>query len=100
MKVLHNHFGSRARLIKLESIFQSLNQEIDNANRTIQDMTSSKVLVKAKAKLRYLFSTLMHEHLEYETLNKIYNGELNLPMMIKMSCWLFGEKMDFRLQNA
>lgn len=78
MKVLHNHFGSRARLIRLESIFQSLNQEIDNANRTIQDMTSSKVLVKAKAKLRYLFSTLMHEHLEYETLNKIYNGELNL----------------------
>ncbi len=77
-KVLHNHFGSRARLIKLESIYQCLNQEIDNAQRNINDATLSRVLVKTKGKLRNLFSSLMHEHLEYETLNKIYNGELIL----------------------
>ena len=78
MKVLHNHFGSRARLIKLESIYQCLNQEIDNAQRNINDATLSRVLIKTKGKLRNLFSSLMHEHLEYETLNRIYNGELLL----------------------
>ena len=75
MKVLHNHFGSRARLIKLESIYQCLNQEIDNAQKNINEATLSRVLVKTKSKLRNLFSSLMHEHLEYETLNRIYNGE-------------------------
>ena len=78
MKVLHNHFGSRARLIKLESIYQCLSQEMDSAQRNIKDATFSRVLVTVKAKLRNLFSSLMHEHLEYETLNKIYNGELFL----------------------
>lgn len=78
MKVLHNHFGSRARLIKLESIYQCLNQEIDNAQKNINEATLSRVLVKTKSKLRNLFSSLMHEHLEYETLNRIYNGELIL----------------------
>lgn len=78
MKVLHNHFGSRARLIKLESIYQCLNQEIDNAQRNINDATLSRVLIKTKGKLRNLFSSLMHEHLEYETLNRIYNGDLIL----------------------
>lgn len=93
MKVLHNHFGSRARLIKLESIYQCLNQEIDNAKRNINDATLSKVLIKTKAKLRKLFSSLMHEHLEYETLNRIYNGELILDDDAKDELLaLWGEK--------
>ena len=93
MKVLHNHFGSRARLIKLESIYQCLSQEIDNAQRNLKDATFSRVLVTVKAKLRNLFSSLTHEHLEYETLNKIYNGELLLDDSSKEELLaLWGEK--------
>lgn len=77
-KTLYNHFGSRAKLIKLESIFQHLHQEIQKAKGTVKTATDQSLLSTLEQRISDIFSLLVHEHKEYELLNKIYSGELML----------------------
>lgn len=100
MKVLHNHFGTRARLIKLESVYQEIVQEIDKARKQNTDNFSLRLLTKTNAKLLNLFSSLVHEHQEYEVLNRIYNEELVLGGEVKEELLaLWGEKGFSALQR-
>lgn len=83
MKVLHNHFGSRAKLIKLESIFLNLQQSIKQSRAQSKDNAIVQLLNNIQHRVTDLFSSLIHEHLEYEMLNKIYNSELDLEENVK-----------------
>lgn len=83
MKVLHNHFGSRAKLIKLESIFLNLQQSIKQSRAQSKDNATVQLLNNIQHRVTDLFSSLIHEHLEYEMLNKIYNNELDLEENVK-----------------
>lgn len=76
MKVLHNHFGMRAKLIKMESVYQSIQQTIMTLRGQIKDTTSLQVLSKVEQRISELFSCLVHEHKEYDLLYKLYNDEI------------------------
>lgn len=62
MKILHNHFGSRADLIKFNSIYATL--------------------LRGNAKLRSLAAKIYfnfdYEFKEYELLNRVYNNQLDI----------------------
>ncbi len=75
MKVLHNHFGMRSKLIKMESIYQNIQQAIKVTRGNLADSTSSQLLSKVEQRISDLFSSLVHEHKEYELLYQLYNGE-------------------------
>ena len=75
MKVLHNHFGMRAKLIKMESIYQNIQQAIKATRGKAKDGTTLQLLGKIEQRISDLFSNLVHEHKEYELLNQLYNGE-------------------------
>lgn len=75
MKVLHNHFGMRAKLIKMESIYQNIQQEIKRNRGGGKDSISLQLLAKIEQRVSDLFSSLLHEHKEYELLYQLYNGE-------------------------
>lgn len=77
-KTLYNHFGSRAKLIKLESIFQHLHQEIQKAKGKTKSTTDQSILSTLEQRISDVFSSLVHEHKEYTLLNKIYSGKLIL----------------------
>lgn len=78
-KTLYNHFGSRAKLIKLESIYQHISQEINKARpRIANGSTEKKLLASLEQRLTDIFSSLVHEHEEYRMLNRLYSGELDL----------------------
>lgn len=76
MKVLHNHFGIRAKLIKMESIYQSLQQTIKSSRGQAKDITTTQLLSKVEQRISELFSSLVHEHKEYELLYQLYNNEI------------------------
>lgn len=78
MKVLHNHFGMRAKLIKMESLYQSIQQTIMVLRGQARDNTSIQLLSKVEQRVSDLFSNLVHEHKEYDLLYKLYNGEITL----------------------
>lgn len=78
VKVLHNHFGSRAKLIKLESIYQNIQQTIMMLRGRLRDITTLQMLSKIEQRVNDLFSSLVHEHREYELLNRIYADEIYL----------------------
>lgn len=75
MKVLHNHFGMRAKLIKLESIYQHLKQTIKSSRGQSKDITTAQLISKVEQRISELFSSLVHEHKEYELLYQLYNNE-------------------------
>ena len=75
MKVLHNHFGMRAKLIKMESIYQNIQQAIKATRGKAKDGTTLQLLGKIEQRISDLFSNLVQEHKEYELLNQLYNGE-------------------------
>ena len=77
-KSLYNHFGSRAKLIKIESVYQHLNQEINKIRAKVKTLDESSLLANIEQKISDVFSSLVHEHKEYIILNKIYAGELLL----------------------
>lgn len=77
-KSLYNHFGSRAKLIKIESVYQHLNQEINKVRVQARNNADFSLLANVEQKLSDIFSTLVHEHKEYNLLNKIYSGQLQL----------------------
>lgn len=76
MKVLHNHFGMRAKLIKMESIYQGLQQTIMSLKGQVKDYPSIQLLSKVEQRISDLFSNLIHEHKEYDLLYKLYNGDI------------------------
>lgn len=94
-KSLHNHFGSRAKLIKIESIYQHLIQEIRRLKASSQDVTVRSLLLNLEQKISDIFSSFVHEHKEYEMLNAIYGGELELDddVVEEFKC-LCGERGD------
>ena len=75
-KTLHNHFGSRAKLIKIESVYQRVMQEIKKLKASDTDLTLRSLLLNLEQKISDIFSSFVHEHKEYEMLNAIYGGEL------------------------
>lgn len=77
-KSLYNHFGNRAKLIKIESVYQHINQEIQKIKAHIRNNSESTLLANIEQKISDVFSSLVHEHKEYSILNKIYSGELEL----------------------
>ena len=76
MKVLHNHFGMRAKLIKMESFYQGLQQTIMTLRGQVKDYPSIQLLSKIEQRISELFSDLIHEHKEYDLLYKLYNGDI------------------------
>lgn len=80
IKVLHNHFGQRARLIKMESIYQQIRQQIQLA----RSQASSRSIVNSiEQSVEDAFVDMVDEHNEYLLLNQIYNHELELATDIK-----------------
>lgn len=77
-KTLYNHFGCRAKLIKIESVYQHLMQETNRLRAVIKNDVEIGHLVNIEQKLSDVFSSLVHEHKEYELLNKLYEGILHL----------------------
>ncbi len=93
VKIIHNHFGSRAKLIKLESIYQHIQQSIQSMRGEAKDISLRNVLSTIEQKVSEVFSSLVHEHNEYEMLNHIYAGELELEEEVKEEfCRLCGER--------
>ena len=77
-KILHNHFGARAKLIKMESIFQTLIQSVKREKNTTSDKLKQQILTTIKQKISDIFASLVYEHGEYELLYKIYNNKIEL----------------------
>ncbi len=93
VRIIHNHFGSRAKIIKLESIYQHIQQTIQMVRAQAKDMTSRSMLSAIEQKVSDIFSSLVHEHNEYEMLNRVYAGELWLEDDVKDEfCRLCGER--------
>lgn len=102
MKVLHNHFGSRAKLIKLESIYQTLLQSIRGervryAGKSVMDKTLNLI----EQRMSDIFLSLVQEHREYELLNRIYCNEIDLEEDVieefRRLCGEFGSSAPERL---
>lgn len=79
MTVLHNHFGGRSKLIKMESIYQNLihiiREERASNNRQVG---KQQLLNQVEQRITDIFSASVYEHNEYEILNKIYCREMKL----------------------
>lgn len=79
ISVLHNHFGNRSRLIKLESIYQHLQHVIlAERGRLNHDADKSRMLDTIAQQISDIFSSMVHEHQEYELLNRIYSNAISL----------------------
>lgn len=79
MTVLHNHFGSRAKLIKLESVYQNLRRSVLTERASVGgDMDTEHLLLRIDQRISDLFSALVHEHEEYELMNRIYCHEIEI----------------------
>lgn len=94
MTVLQNHFGGRAQLIKVQSISQRL---FALCNSLRSQFTSSvadqHTLAHIEQKISNTFSSLIHEHKEYEILNKIYSKSIDItPEEALEFCHITGEK--------
>lgn len=92
---LHNHFGSRAKLIKTESVYQRICQEITKARASVRDQAEQQLLANIAQRIEEVFSSIIHEHNEYEMLNRIYDGTLQLDAETAHEfCRLCGEEGD------
>lgn len=80
MTTLRNHFGTRSRLIKLESIYQHLHQQLQGARAKTgyYDQGTRSLLDTVEQRLAEVFEPMLHEHVEYEMLRNIYDGNLTL----------------------
>lgn len=83
LRTLHNHFGTRSKLIKIESTYQHIHQSIVSTRASIKDQTSLNLINRVEQRISDLFSSLVHEHLEYGLLNRIYNGQIELDEDVK-----------------
>ena len=79
MKILKNHFGKRAKLIKMESIYQNIQQKIA-AEQATADVN---ILNKIRQRIADLFSSLVYDHHEYELLYQLYSGEKQIDESAK-----------------
>ncbi|MBO4955278.1 MAG: dynamin family protein [Muribaculaceae bacterium] len=77
-KSLYNHFGSRAKLIKIESVYQHINQNISRIRAAASNAAERSLLSTIEQKISDVFSSLVHEHREYHLLNQLYEGTLVL----------------------
>ena len=104
MKVLYNHFGMRAKLIKMESIYQSIQQTFMSLRGQIKDISSIQLLSKIEQRISELFSSLVHEHKEYNLLCKLYNGDIILSKNDRQEflslCGEYGESAMERLRMS
>lgn len=92
MKILHNHFGARAKLIKIESVYQSIVQSIGKCATEASEKGMISLLTKVEQQIKDLFSSQVYEHKEYELLCRIYNNVLDLDEATRNEiCNLFGE---------
>lgn len=92
-KVLYGHFGMRAKLIKLESVYQNINQTIKTCKPQAKDASILHILSNVQQHLTKLFNSLVYEHQEYEMLNSIYNNVLLLDKEVEEEfLHLCGEK--------
>lgn len=82
-KVLYGHFGMRAKLIKLESVYQNITQTIKSCKTQTKDASTLHILSNVQQHLTNLFNSLVYEHQEYEMLNRIYNNVLLLDDDVK-----------------
>ena len=83
MTVLHNHFGGRAKLIKMESIYQGLSHAINEERASNSEYTDARqILERIEQRVAEVFSALVHEHNEYELLNRIYCHEVELDDVV------------------
>lgn len=86
--VVLNHFGSRATLIKLESIYQDLMQAL-NSDRA----QYGQAAVDAPARrIHRIFAPLVLSHLQLEVLYAIYSGEIDAEENTDEIKALCGEK--------
>ncbi len=103
LKTLHNHFGTRAKLIKIESVYQHIHQSIISTRASIKDQAALSLLNRVEQKISDVFSSLVHEHVEYGLLNRIYNGQLDLDDDVKEEffhlCGEFGNSALERLNK-
>lgn len=100
MKTLHNHFGMRAKLIKMESIYQSIQQTIKSLRGQTKDITTTLLLSKVEQRISELFSGLIHEHKEYELLYQLYNNERSIDEKEKQEIFsLCGEHGSSALER-
>ena len=82
-KVLYGHFGMRAKLIKLESVYQNITLTIKSCKTQTKDASTLHILSNVQQHLTNLFNSLVYEHQEYEMLNRIYNNVLLLDDDVK-----------------
>lgn len=95
MTTLRNHFGTRSRLIKLESIYQHLHQQIQASRSSTgyYDRGTHSLLDTVEQRLAEVFEPMLHEHVEYEMLRNIYDGKLDLdPEVTAEFARICGEK--------
>lgn len=79
ISILHNHFGNRSKLIKLESTYQHLQHVIlTERGKLDYDADRLRMLDTIAQQVSDTFSSLVHEHQEYELLNKIYHNDICL----------------------
>lgn len=91
---LHNHFGSRARLIKIEGIYQHLHQTIARLRPALRDRSALGALAAIEQRMADVFGSMVHEHTEYEILRRLYDGKLELDAAAAEFRALAGEGGD------
>jgi hypothetical protein len=96
MRVLHNHFGNRSDLIKLESIYQVIKQTLMQEHCVMANSINTSI--------EDIFSSLVLEHKEYELLYKIYNEDMSkldmdeeMAAEFKRICGEYGNSAPERL---
>lgn len=90
MKVVHNHFGSRASLIKLESIYQDLMQAINRDRSSLGQMAVDPIA----RRIHQIFSPFILSHLQLEILYDIYSETIDPEENTDEIKALFGERGD------
>ena len=88
MGVVLNHFGSRATLIKLESIYQDLMQAV-NRDRAVYGQLAVDSIAR---NIHQIFTPLVLSHLQVEVLYGIYSGDIDPEENTEEIKALCGEK--------
>lgn len=88
MGVVLNHFGSRATLIKLESIYQDLMQAV-NRDRAVYGQMAVDSIAR---NIHQIFTPLVLSHLQLEVLYGIYSGDIDPEENTEEIKALCGEK--------
>ena len=88
----------------MESIYQSIQQTFMSLRGQIKDISSIQLLSKIEQRISELFSSLVHEHKEYNLLCKLYNGDIILSKNDRQEflslCGEYGESAMERLRMS